>query len=289
MPAPSPFVLNKRHLRAHFERAAVTYEAAAVLQRQVADNMLTRLDAIKHPPARILDAGCGTGYGTRTLARRYRSASLTGVDLAQAMTAQARRATGWFGQKRFVCADAERLPFAGEAFDMVWSNLMLQWCDPAAALAEFLRVLAPSGLLMFTTFGPDTLRELKAAWRGIDNAGHVHGFLDMHDLGDALVRAGFADPVMDVEHYTLTYADVDGVLGDLKAIGAGNAQRTRSRGLTGRDRFRRFRMAYEAMAQDGRIPATYEVVYGHAWVPAVRLQRHGATATIPLSQIRRRR
>lgn len=286
----TPFALDKQRFRAQFDRAADTYDTAAVLQREVADRMIERLDVVKREPARILDVGCGTGYCTRLLARRYRRARITGVDIAWRMTAHARRAAGWFGQKHFVCGDSERLPFANGAFDMVTSNLMLQWCDPLTVFGEFVRVLEPGGLLMFTTFGPDTLLELKQAWRSADNAGHVHGFIDMHDLGDALVRAGFAEPVMDAERYTLTYGDVYGVMRDLKAIGAGNAQPSRPRGLTGRARFKRFQAAYETMAKDGRIPATYEVAYGHAWAPtAARPRRDGSTVAIPLDQIRRRR
>lgn len=283
------FALDQRRLRAQFERAATTYDAAAVLQREIADRLLERLDVIRQPPTRILDAGCGTGYCTRALSKRYGKATVTGADLAFAMARQARRAAGWFGAKRYLCADAADLPFTSGAFDMVVSNLMLQWCEPAAVFDEFVRVLQPGGLLMFTTFGPDTLKELKQAWRAADAGEHVHGFLDMHDVGDALVRAGFSDPVMDVERYTLTYADVKGVMNDLKAIGAHSALSARPRGLTGRQRFETFRSAYEAMAENGRIPATYEVVYGHAWAPTMRPGREPGSVAIPINQIRRRR
>jgi malonyl-CoA O-methyltransferase len=283
------FALDRRRLRAQFERASSTYDGAAVLQREVADRLLERLDVIRRVPTRILDAGCGTGYCTRALARRYRRARVAGVDLAWTMARQARRRAGWFGPKSFVSADAERLPFAAGAFDLVLSNLMLQWCEPAAVFEEFARILAPEGVLMFTTFGPDTLREIKQAWRRVDAQEHVHGFFDMHDVGDALVRAGFADPVMDVERYTLTYADVRSVLRDLKALGAHNALASRSRSLTGRRRFEAFHAAYAAMAQDGRVPATYEVVYGHAWAPVTRQRRVGTSVAIPIEHIRRRR
>jgi malonyl-CoA O-methyltransferase len=288
MEIAAAYALDRRRLRAQFDRAADTYDAAAVLQREVADHMLGRLDIIKRAPDTVLDAGCGTGYGTRALAKRYRKATVTGMDLACAMAHKARRAAGWLGPKRYLCADAECLPFGPASFDMVWSNLMLQWCEPGAAFAEFLRVLHPEGLLMFSTFGPDTLRELREAWRGVDGAQHVHGFLDMHDIGDALVRAGFAEPVMDVERYTLTYPAVEAVLGDLKALGAHNALKARPRGLMGRRRYAKFRDAYQALSRDGRIPATYEVVYGHAWAPAGRRRADGAV-TVSLDQLRRRR
>lgn len=267
VPASASQTHDKRRLRAQFERAASTYDAAAVLPRTVADRLLERLDVVRLRPGRVLDAGCGTGYCTRALARRYRRARVVGLDLAHGMASHARRNAGWFSRARFVCGDAERLPFADASFDMVLSSLMLQWCDPAAVFPEFLRVLRPEGLLMFTSLGPDTLQELRAAWRHADSRAHVHDFPDMHDVGDALVRAGFADPVMDVERYTLTYPDVQAMGRDLRALGGQNAQPARTRGLTGRGCYSGFRSAYEAMATEGRIPATWEVVYGHAWAP----------------------
>ena len=259
--------LDRRVVRRHFARAAGTYDGAAVLQRRVADEMIQRLDVVRLQPRALLDLGCGTGYVTRALARRYRRARLVGLDVAHAMAAHARRAAGWFSRTRSVAGTAERLPFAAGAFDMVVSNFMLPWCEPAAVFAECRRVLRPNGLLVFTSLGPDTLAELREAWRRVDEAAHVHRFLDMHDVGDALVHAGFAEPVMDVERYTLTFADARAVVRDLRALGAQNAQRARPRGLTGRRRFERFLAAYDALAHDARVPATVEVVYGHAWAP----------------------
>lgn len=287
-PDVSPSALDKRLVRRHFERAALTYDGAAVLARTVADRLIERLDVVRLRPARILDAGCGTGYCTRALARRYRGAQVVGVDLAWAMAARARRRAGWFVRPRFTAGDAERLPFADAAFDLVMSNLLLNWCQPRAVFAEFLRVLRPGGLLMFTCCGPDTLQELRAAWRRVDATPRVHTFLDMHDLGDALIRAGFADPVMDVERYTLTYADPRALLRDLKALGVQNAQQGRPRGFTGRARFERFLAAYAAAAAVGgeRFVASSEVVYGHAWVPENRRVAAG-TVVIPLDKIRR--
>ncbi len=267
MTRTEPFGFSKPQLRAQFDRAGATFDRAAVLHRTVADRLLERLDVVRLKPDRLLDVGCGTGYCARALTRRYRAARVVGLDLSQGMTARARRKAGWFTRARFVNGDAERLPFAPASFDLVLSNLLLHWCDPAVVFTEFLRVLRPDGLLVFTTFGPDTLRELRHAWRQADNEAHVHAFIDMHDLGDALVRAGFADPVMDVERYTLTYDGVPALMRELKSLGAQNANPTRPRGLTGRARFRRFQSAYEAMAEHGRVPATCEIVYGHAWVP----------------------
>lgn len=288
-------MLDKRSLRHAFERAAESYDEAAVLQRAIADRMLARLDVVRRVPVSVLDVGSGTGYVARALQRRYPRAHLTAADLAHAMVRQARARTRWrrwFARTpgAFACADLERLPFADASFDLVVSNLTLQWCDPPAVFAECRRVLRPGGLFLFTSFGPDTLAELRAAWQAVDERPHVHGFADMHVLGDLLLRAGFAEPVLDVERFTLTYADVLGVLRDLKRLGAHNAARTRARGLTGKQAFTRFRQAYEGMRTDGRIPATYEAVYALAWAPdthAPARTADGAVA-IPVADIGRR-
>jgi malonyl-CoA O-methyltransferase len=165
---------------------------------------------------------------------------------------------------------------------------MLQWCDPDAAFAEFRRVLTPHGLLTLTTFGPDTLRELRAAWAEVDPYSHVHSFIDMHDLGDALVRNGFASPVLDVERFTLNYSEVRAVAADLKALGAHNAAATRVKGLTSPRKYAAMQAAYEKFRQDGRLPATYEVVFAHAWVPAQSARRDsGDGSVVSLAEIKR--
>jgi malonyl-CoA O-methyltransferase len=275
--AEDPFALDRAQRRGAFERAAATYDSVARLQRQVGRELIERLDLLRaFVPTAVLDAGCGTGFCTRLLARRYRRAAVViGLDLAEAMVRHARRQSAWwrrlFGGEApiaYAAGDIERLPLASGSIDLIVSNLALQWCDPRSALAEFRRVLAPGGLLLFTSFGPDTLKELRAAWRTVDDAPHVHTFLDMHDLGDMLLAAGFTDPVMDVERLTEYYPDVPALLRELKALGAHNIAAGRARGLTGKRHFARFRAAYEAMAQGGRIPASFEVVFGHAWAPA---------------------
>lgn len=283
--------LDKRRIRESFGHAADTYDAVAVLQREIADRLLARLEVVRLEPKRILDIGCGTGYDVRELARRYPRACVLGLDIVEIMARRARRKSGLWrrltGRCAFACGDAERLPFAPASVDMIVSNLALQWCDPRTVFAEARRVLRPGGLLMFTTFGPDTLRELRDAWRAADDAPHVHDFIDMHDLGDMLVYAGFADPVMDMEPFTLTYDSVRDVMRDIKQLGAHNVARNRARGLTGKTRFARVRAAYEALARDGKIPATYEAVYGHAWVPETEPAREGV-AVVPVARIRRR-
>ncbi len=289
-PSAPAIMLDKEQMRIAFERAAGTYDAAAVLQREIAGRMLERLELIRSRPRQILDAGCGTGHCTRALGRRYKRARIVGVDIAHAMVQAGQTRRRWRSRQRFVCGDAEALPLADGSVDMVVSNLTLQWCDADVVLPEFGRVLRPGGVVMFSSFGPDTLRELRAAWQAVDERPHVHAFPDMHDLGDATVRAGLVDPVMDVEHFTLTYPDVLALLRDLKNLGAHNVVRTRSRGLTGKHSFARFRSAYEAQAREGLIPATFEAVYGHAWAPSAPASRPRANGSvaIPLARIGRR-
>ena len=283
--------LDKRQLRRHFERAAATYDSHAVLQRRVADVLLQRLDLIKRRPAVILDAGCGTGYGVRALIRRYPGSRVIGLDLAHGMARRCRARRGGWRRPPCLCADAEAVPLADDSVDMVFSSLTLQWCEAQKVLSEFYRVLRPGGLLMFSSFGPDTLKEMRAAWRAVDAGPHVHEFVDMHDLGDLLVQGRYADPVMDMERMVLTYPSVGAALRELKAIGASQALADSARGLMGKGRFRAFVRAYEARARDGRIPASYEIVYGHAWVPEVKPQSlpvAPGVAVVPVSRVRRR-
>ncbi len=278
------FFIDKRQMRRAFNRAASNYDAVAVLQREVCVRMLERLDYIKVQPERILDAGSGTGWGTRQLAQRYPAAQMIALDIAIGMLRAAQGHSGWW-QKLFggtkqlqVCADVESLPLAASNVEMVWSNLALQWCnDLPSTFAELHRVLKVEGLLMFSTFGPDTLKELRQAFSGVDEHNHLNRFADMHDIGDMLVHSGFSDPVMDMEYITLTYDDVRGVLQDLKTIGAHNATAGRGQGLMGKNAWARLVENYERLRNNGKLPATFEVVYGHAWKPQPRVTRDGVT------------
>jgi malonyl-CoA O-methyltransferase len=269
------FSIDKPAVRRAFDRAASTYDAAAVLQHEVCRRSLERLDFIRHAPARILDAGSGTGNAWGGLAQHYPKAQLVALDLAPGMLRQAHGNQPW--HRRLlgripvaVCGDLERLPLAGASIDLVWSNLALQWVNSLPqAFAEIRRVLAPGGLLLFTTFGPDTLKELRAAQPDAGDA-RISRFIDMHDIGDMLVKAGFADPVIDMEMFTLTYDSVRDVMRDLQAIGASNANAGRSRGLSGRAWLSAVERNYEALRRDGRLPASFEVIYGHAWRPRPR-------------------
>ena len=284
------FTLDGQRVRAAFDAAAADYDAVAVVQAEVRQRLLERLELFRIKPRRILDAGCGTGHGARALLQHYRGAGLVALDLAPGMLKAARSRKPWLRRLDVVCGDAAAVPLADDSVDLVFSNLMLQWCnDPDQVFAEFRRVLRPHGLLLFATFGPDTLKELRAAWGAADGHTHVSRFIDMHDLGDALVRAGLREPVMDMEQLTLTYAEVRDLMRDLKTMGARNATTGRSRGLTGRRRMAVVEEHYERLRRDGRLPATWEVVYGHAWAGALPGgARAGGEVSVPVSQIRRR-
>jgi len=261
------FSVDKLQARRAFSRAANTYDDVAVLQREIGERMLERLDYVKLAPKRILDIGCGTGVLTDALMKRYPKAEVVALDFALPMLERTKKRGRWLRRAKCLCADLDHLPLASGSFDLVFSNVAIQWSQhPAEAIAELHRVLRPEGLLMFSSFGPDTLFELRNAWSQVDGYEHVHGFIDMHNYGDMMVNTGLADPVMDVEHMTLTYEKADVLMRELKSIGAGNAGQSRSRGLTGRARLEAVAEAYERYRnQEGRLPATYEVVYGHAW------------------------
>jgi malonyl-CoA O-methyltransferase len=270
-----PHEFDKREVRRSFERAAATYDAAAVLQREVERRMFERLDYVKLAPTAILDAGTGTGTGARELVRRYADARVIALDLAFTMLQAGREPRSWLqrvgvGRSRIapVCGDVERLPLKSGSVDLIWSNVTLQWAaDLPNTLKELRRVLRPGGLLMFSTFGPDTLKELRTAFAAADAHSHVNRFTDMHDIGDMLLDARLADPVMDMEQITMTYRTVRDLMRDLKAIGAHNVTAGRPRGLGGRNALAAVERKYEALRRDGMLPATFEVVYGHAWAP----------------------
>lgn len=268
-------LIDKQRVRAAFNRAADSYDGAAVLQREVAQRLLERLDYVRLEPAVVLDLGAGTGACSEALRARYKGAQVIALDLAEAMLAAIKARHGGLrrlfrGAPGLVCGDIERLPFADDSVDLIVSNLALQWCNGVEqAFAEFRRVLKPEGLLMFTTFGPDTLKELRQSWSQADGYSHVSRFMDMHDIGDGLLQAGFSNPVMDMEQLCVTYPDVFRLMHDLKAIGAQNATAGRAPGLTGKQRMQAMQQAYEGFRNTaGQLPASHEIVYGHAWKPS---------------------
>jgi len=288
---PSLFQLDRPGIRASFDRASTRYEAAAVLQARVGAELLQRLELFKFQPQVVLDLGAGTGRGSEELKRRYRKSLVVALDVAPGMLREAQRHQHLFRRFERVCADAMRLPIADASVDVVFSSLMLQWCDPLdVVFAEIRRVLKPQGFFAFSTFGPDTLKELRAAWAAVDGYNHVNQFVDMHDVGEALVRAGLVEPVLDVDRIQVTYANTVSLMKDLKAIGAHNVTAGRARGLMGRSRLAHVEAAYETYRREGRLPASYEIIYGATWGAAGRAGAvmSAGEARISASAIRKR-
>jgi malonyl-CoA O-methyltransferase len=285
---------DTRQIRRAFGRAATDYAATAVLQREVESRLLERLDDVQTAPQRILDIGCGPGRASLALKQRWPQAQVLALDLALPMLREAKKQIGWW-RPRFarVNADASALPLPDACVELIFSNLCIQWvADLPGLFAEWRRVLAPGGLLLLSSFGPETLHELRAAFAAADSDEHVSRFAPIQVVGDALLAAGLRDPVLDADDFTLTYASARDLMHELRTIGAGNAQAARRRQLTGKARMQRVMEAYEAFRQDGTLPATYEVIYAQARgaEPGQPQRRGGADlAAVPLSRIPIRR
>jgi len=290
--AQAPDAIDETSVRRAFDRAATHYDRAADLQKEVADELLDRLAGIRVTPERIVDLGCGTGYAVAQLQRMYRSAEVLGIDFAPAMAARVGRGGRIRRRPIGVCGDARRTPLPDQSVDLVFSNLTLQWIDDLRALfTEIRRILRPEGVLMFSTFGPDTLTDLREAWAAVDSEVHINTFLDMHDIGDAVLAAGLSEPVMDVDRLQRTYPGVRALMRSIKAIGAHNATRGRPRYLTGRARLQRLEAAYPDLDDAGNARATWEIAYGHAWGAATPRAGSGTSGEfhVPIESIGRRR
>jgi malonyl-CoA O-methyltransferase len=263
------------HGRRAFERAAATYDAHSALHQEIGRRLLAHLEGIRIAPDVIADLGCGTGLLFEPLKRRFPAASLIGVDIAAPMLARAAARTPWWKRALarpapgLVCADLERLPLVAGCVQLAFSNLVLQWTRPEAVFAETARLLQAGGLFLFSSFGPDTLKELRAAFEIAGAGARVNTFVDMHDLGDALVHAGFADPVLEMEIITAEYDSMDALVRELHSVGS-HALASGAAGLAGRAHWRAAAARYEALRRGDALPATFEVVYGHAWKVAPR-------------------
>ena len=301
-------LFDAKQVRRAFSRSAASYDAAAALQHAVEARLLESLDYLddpalqREPPQRVLDLGCGTGRASIAMQKRWPKAQIVSLDLALPMLRQARgtsaRSMGWlsnpFARKPAqVCADARALPLAEASVDVLFSNLCVQWVEDLDALfAGFRRVLKPNGLLLVSTFGPETLWELRDAFAHADAAPHVSPFADIAGFGDALVRAGFRQPVLDREEETTHYPDLPALMRELRAIGATNALASRRHTLTGRSRFATAASAYETHRDAQGLPATWETITAMAWAPEAGTPlREGDVdvASIPLSRIPIRR
>lgn len=274
--------LEKTLIAESFSRAATNYDDNAFLQKEVAERVFERLDYMRIEPRHILDVGCGTGLCSRQLKQTFPKAKVTGVDLAAGMIAQAKKQQGLFKKINYQVADADALPFDDNSFELIFSSLTIQWVpDLNHTFTELHRVLKPGGLLIFSTLGPDTLTELKQSWQQLDQQAHVNNFVDMHLVGDQVFNASFENTVMDRDLITFTYETMLGLMRDLKAIGAHNLNSDRPRGMLGKSKFNRLKAEYEKFrSADGTLPATYEVIYGHAWKRDGRPQQDYHTRTI---------
>jgi malonyl-CoA O-methyltransferase len=268
------YSLDTRAVRRAFDRASERYSKHAIVQAEIRSRLIERLDLVKLQPARVLDLGAASGGSTRQLKQRYLKARVIALDLSHRMLVRAGREQSFLRRFDRLVADAERLPLHDESIDLVFSNLMLSWCnDVDSVFRETARTLTTNGLFMFTTLGPDTLREVRDAFGRVDGHTHVHRFIDMHDLGDALMRTGFAEPVMDAERLVVTYPTTAALFDELRHTGSVNVSRGRRKGFLGRARFRDAEMRLESLRSAGAIPVTIEVVYGHAWKGTLRPKR----------------
>jgi len=285
------FQLDRRAVVQAFDRASGSYDAAAALQERVRNELVARLVELKIEPARILDLGAGTGHASRALKRRYPKSLTVAADIAPGMLMRAKAQSRWLRRFERVRADAYTLPFRDGAFDVVFSSLMLQWCDDLdGVFAEIARVLKPGGVLLFSTFGPGTLAELRDAWGASDAPGnHVNHFFDPHALGSALMHAGLSEPVLDVDRTVIGYPDVLTLMRELKAIGAHNVTAGRARGLTGRKRLAAMTQAYETLRREGNLPATYEIIHAICWGAERRVQEPRESFIAPAAIRRRER
>ena len=283
--------LDERQTARRFDKAANTYDPVAVLQQRVGEALLDRLQGIRCSPQTILDLGCGTGYFETFLKKLYPAAKIIGLDKSNGMLvhAQAKEKEYQLTDIHWVGGCAENLPFSDHSFELVYSNLMLHWSnDFSKSLKEIRRILKPEGLLLFSMVGPDTLQELRYCWRTIDDQPHVHLFVDMHDLGDNLLQTPFVDPVMDVEYFTLLYSEALDLMKELKKLGVQNTARDRQRGLTSKGTLKKLIQAYECFrSQEGKLPATWEIIYGHAWAEEKKPKKQNdfSEIKIPLSSI----
>lgn len=286
---------DQRHIRRAFSRSASSYDAAAALQHEVEKRLLESLDYLgDRVPQVVLDVGSGPAHAAAAMRKRWPRARVVAMDLALPMLREARKQSGWFRPFDRVCADARALPIADASVDVLFTNLCLQWVeDLPAVFAGFRRVLKPGGLLLCSTFGPETLVELREAFAHADALPHVSRFPPIAQFGDALVLAGFRDPVLDRDRFTLTYDDLPALMRELRAMGATNALQSRRHTLTGRARFAAASAAYEGWRNgDGKLPSTWEVIYAHAWAPPPGAPIRGQgeeVASVPLSAIPIRR
>lgn len=282
-------LIEKILIQQRFDKAAHTYDTAAVLYQEIGHRLVERLQWMRLTPGSILDLGGGTGYITSQLLPLFPNAQYKLLDLSAAMLKTAKQKS-LPDVVQMIQADAENLPFANQTFDLVIANQLLPWCDVTQVMQEVRRILRPGGIFLFATLGPYALIELREAWYNADpNHVHVTPFFDMHDLGDALMQAGFSDPVMEQEYFTLQYSRVEYLIDDLHQLGEMSILAERRRGLLGKDCWNKMLQSYEKFRKNNQLPASYEVIYGHAWIAdsAQNKNKDPRVTYIPISAIKR--
>ena len=266
MTGEPPFRLDRQAVRRSFDRASGQDTASMQLQTRIGDELLERLQYFRLEPRVIVDLGCGVGGAARQLRRRFPRARVIAIDSGYLMARQARRHQRFWRRFDCICADGRALPLAPHSVDLVFSNLMLQWCDdPGALFSQVQRTLRPGGLLLYSTLGPETLSELRSAWASADSASHVSAFADMTQLAAAMSHSGLSEPVMDREVQVSHYPDVQALMSELRTAGARHAASDRRRSLTGRGRLQKMLGTYEEFRTGSGIPARWEIIYGAAF------------------------
>jgi malonyl-CoA O-methyltransferase len=283
----TPPALVFRDVQRRFDRVARGFDSADFIHRATFDELLQRLAPVVIKPRHILDLGCATGSGSRQLARRFRQSHVIGLDASVDMLRRARNRRTLFKRPSVLQGDACRIPLQDGSADLVFANMLLPWIDDyPACLSEIARVLRKDGVFAFATFGPDSLLEIREAWHAVDEDWHVNAFPDMHDVGNALLGAGLRNPVLDVDHLTVTYRDTAALYRDLSSSGARNCLYGRRRTITGKNRFKLMDDVLAARMTDNVLPLRLELVYGHAWGGGPR--QSGGEFRVDPSQITRR-
>lgn len=284
-------ILDPEAVKKNFNRAASTFQNTDHLHNDIANQLLSRLEYIKIQPQIILDAGSRLGSASRQLKKHYPKSDVIALDPSPSFLHAMPKPWWHFKTPKAVCGEITQLPLSNQSVDFIFSNLFLHWVnDIEHCFREFKRILKPNGLLLFSLFGLDTLKELRQSFAHVDTFPHVHPFVDMHDIGDALIRSRFADPVMDMECITLNYAKVESLLQNLKLSGSSNAYFNRSRGLMSRRRWQQMIAHYETQRKNQNLPATFEIIYGLAWMPdKTPLYQNNdlGEITIPIDRLRK--
>lgn len=270
-----------------FHKQAGVYDRVALVQREIGEQLFERLTYLKMEPNYVLDLGCGTGVFSKLLKKKYPKAKIVSLDIAHGMLLEAQAKYRWSPKNVFFTrADMHALPFKNNLFDLIFSNQVLHWStDWPQLMRELNRVMHIGGCLMFSTLGPDTFLEL----RGEEERrfAHTNSFMDMHDIGDILLREHFLDPVVDMEKLSVHYDDWQALLRSLKNQGVRNVSTNRNPGLTGKRAWQSFENSVQQyQTVEGKFPLTYEVVYGHAWKGEMHCSKAGVETSIPVSALR---